>query len=189
MSGLKFPDTHPMLHSTCHWVFPLLNPSVSQISWPGTGSPKHYQCVLINRKETISRKSSMSFSLQVLNHPLSPVVSKSFTTPWTGAHRAPLSRLLLPLISQARILEWVALPFSRGSSQPRDRTHVSCIGRQVLYHWATKAALLMFLSYQYIHVGFIRILKKFLSRTIQILNKVIRDRVETGSHFFWLCRG
>ena len=36
-----------------------------------------------------------------------------------------------------RILEWVAMLFSRGSSQPRDRTHVSnvsCIGRQVLYH-------------------------------------------------------
>ena len=28
---------------------------------------------------------------------------------------------------QARILQWVAIPFSRGSSQPRDRTHVSCI--------------------------------------------------------------
>ena len=32
-------------------------------------------------------------------------------------------------ISQARILEWVAIPFSRGSSQPRDRTHVSCVSR------------------------------------------------------------
>ena len=30
-------------------------------------------------------------------------------------------------ILQARILEWVALPFSRGSSQPRDRTQVFCI--------------------------------------------------------------
>ena len=28
---------------------------------------------------------------------------------------------------QARILEWVAFPFSRGSLQPRDRTQVSCI--------------------------------------------------------------
>ena len=39
-------------------------------------------------------------------------------------------------ILQARILEWVAFPFSRRSSQPRDRTHVSyvsCIGRWVLY--------------------------------------------------------
>ena len=30
-------------------------------------------------------------------------------------------------ILQARILEWVAIPFSRGSSQPRDRTQVSHI--------------------------------------------------------------
>ena len=34
--------------------------------------------------------------------------------------------------SQARILEWVAISFSRGSSQPRDQTHISCIGRYSL---------------------------------------------------------
>ena len=33
--------------------------------------------------------------------------------------------------SQARILEWVAISFSRGSSQPWDGTHISCIGRQI----------------------------------------------------------
>ena len=40
-------------------------------------------------------------------------------------------------IFQARVLEWVAISFFRGYSQPRDRTHescASCIGRQVLYH-------------------------------------------------------
>ena len=40
-------------------------------------------------------------------------------------------------IPQARILEWVAMSFSRGSSWPRDWTHVPCVsytGRQVLYH-------------------------------------------------------
>ena len=39
-------------------------------------------------------------------------------------------------IFQARILQWVSISFSRGSSQPRDQTHVSCvscIGRQILY--------------------------------------------------------
>ena len=36
--------------------------------------------------------------------------------------------------SQARILEWVAISFSRGSSQPRDQTPVSCIGRWILGH-------------------------------------------------------
>ena len=39
---------------------------------------------------------------------------------------------------QARILEWVAILFSRGSSQTRDWTHTPSIGRQILEHWATK---------------------------------------------------
>ena len=41
-------------------------------------------------------------------------------------------------IVQARILEWVVILSSRGSSWPRDRlclSYVSCIGRQVLYHY------------------------------------------------------
>ena len=41
-------------------------------------------------------------------------------------------------ISQARILEWVAISFSRGSSQPRDWTWVSCIAAKFLTIWATK---------------------------------------------------
>ena len=36
-------------------------------------------------------------------------------------------------IFQAGILEWVDISFSRGSSQPRDQTCASCIGRQILY--------------------------------------------------------
>ena len=46
-----------------------------------------------------------------------------FVTPWIVARQAPLSLGIL----QARRLEWVAMPFSRGSSQPRDRTQVSCM--------------------------------------------------------------
>ena len=37
-------------------------------------------------------------------------------------------------IIPARILEWVAISFSRGSSQPRGQTCISCIGTQILYH-------------------------------------------------------
>jgi len=44
-------------------------------------------------------------------------------------------------ILQARILEWVVMPSSRGSSWPKDRTWVSCIGRQILYRWATPKAI------------------------------------------------
>ena len=44
-------------------------------------------------------------------------------------------------ILQARILEWVAIPFSRGSSRMRDPTCGSCFGRWLLYHWTTKEGL------------------------------------------------
>ena len=37
-------------------------------------------------------------------------------------------------ILQARILEWVSMPFSRRFSWPRDGTHVSCISRKIIYH-------------------------------------------------------
>ena len=40
-------------------------------------------------------------------------------------------------ILQARILEWVTISFSRGSSQPRDRTQVSRIGGRCFNLWAT----------------------------------------------------
>ena len=44
-------------------------------------------------------------------------------------------------ISQARILAWVAISFSRESSWPRGWTHISCTGGQILHHWATWEAL------------------------------------------------
>ena len=44
-------------------------------------------------------------------------------------------------ILQARILEWVAFPFSRRSSQPRDRTQVSHIAGG--FSWATREAHIM----------------------------------------------
>ena len=54
-----------------------------------------------------------------------------FATPWTVVFHAPLPMGIL----EARILEWVVMPSSRGSSRPRYGTCVSCIGRQVSYHW------------------------------------------------------
>ena len=49
-------------------------------------------------------------------------------------------------ILQARILEWVAISFSRGSSQPRDRTQFSCTAVRFFTIWATREALV------YIHI-------------------------------------
>ena len=58
-------------------------------------------------------------------------------------------------ISQARILDWVVISSSRGSSWPRDQTWVSCgscIGRQILYHWATLELCLCLIT-KYLKVG------------------------------------
>ena len=44
-------------------------------------------------------------------------------------------------IFQERILEWVTISISRRSSQSKNPTCILCIGRQILYHWATREAL------------------------------------------------
>ena len=59
-----------------------------------------------------------------------------FVTPWTVAHQPPLS---------IEFLEWVAISNSRVSSQPGDRTRVSCVycvGRRIRYHGTTKQCYL-----------------------------------------------
>ena len=43
-------------------------------------------------------------------------------------------------ILQARILEWVAFPFFRGSSQPRDQTQIFHIAGRFFTSWATREA-------------------------------------------------
>ena len=43
-------------------------------------------------------------------------------------------------IFQARVLEWVAISFSRGSSQPGERTQVSLIAARCFTIWVTKEA-------------------------------------------------
>ena len=62
------------------------------------------------------------------------LVTKSCPTLWDIYYGLPGSSV--HEISQTRILEWVAISFSRGSYQTGDQTCISCIGRQILYHWA-----------------------------------------------------
>ena len=80
-------------------------------------------------------------------------------------------------ISLAKILEWIAIPFSRGYSWPRDQTHVSwgsCIGRWILYHWTTWEDLDYF---------------KVISKTIKMLTYSLIQRsmyIYTLTHTFSL---
>ena len=57
-----------------------------------------------------------------------------FVTPWTEAHRAPLS------LGFSRQEYWsgLAISFSRGTSRPRDQTQVSCIAGRRFNLWATR---------------------------------------------------
>ena len=55
------------------------------------------------------------------------------------SHRPPGSSV--HGILQARMLKWVAIPFSRGSSRPRDQTQFSLIAGKYFTTWATREAL------------------------------------------------
>ena len=75
------------------------------------------------------------------------LVTKLCPTFWDPMECSPTGSSVYG-ISQARILEWVAIFFSRGSSQPRDQTHISYTGKRILQHWATWEALLYILHLQ-----------------------------------------
>ena len=73
------------------------------------------------------------------HHPLVCVLNRSAVSHSLGPHGLyyPPGHLCPHGIFQARILEWVAISYSRESSRPRDGTCISCIssiGRWILYH-------------------------------------------------------
>ena len=55
-------------------------------------------------------------------------------------------------ILQERILDWVALFFSRGSSQPRDQTRVSLIAGIFFTNWATRVAPMVAMAFVYLFI-------------------------------------
>ena len=56
-------------------------------------------------------------------------VIQSYPTPYDPMDCSLPGSSVHGILQALRRLEWVAIPFSRGSSQHRDRTQVSCIGR------------------------------------------------------------
>ena len=121
-----------------------------------------------------------------------------FATPWTVAYQA-LRSLSVHGIFQATVLEWVAISFSRGSSQPRDRTWVSCTAGRHFPVWATREA---FRSHSFIFVfistalGSKKTLVQFVSEcfacvvfyefygVLFLFFKSVR-RFEWGDTFYW----
>ena len=91
------------------------------VTQPSLWSNSHIHTWLL---ETISLRSHLVVSDSLRPHGLLP------------------TRLLRPWNLQARILEWVAISFSRGSSRPRDWTRVSRIAGRGFNLWATRKAQL-----------------------------------------------
>ena len=74
------------------------------------------------------------------------LVAKLCLTLWPMDYSPPGSSI--HGILKARILEWLAISLSQGSFWPRGWTHISCIGRQILYHRATWEAKMKRYNFQ-----------------------------------------
>ena len=81
--------------------------------------------------------------LQWFSHVCERVCSAmSYSLQSHGSWRSPPGSSVHGIL-QARILEWVAISSSKGTSQPRDQTLVSCVscsGRRILCHWVTRGS-------------------------------------------------
>ena len=85
-------------------------------------------------------------------------------------------------ILQERILEWVAILFSRGSSQPRDQTWVSCIAGRFFTTWATREAHL-----DYPHTKCLSSSSSILSALVATVWEQQRPRKLADSVYFSKC--
>ena len=104
-------------------------------------------------------------------------------SPTSGAcsDSCPSSLWCHPTISPSVIhLIWIAIPFSRGSSWPRDRIQVSCITGWFFTIWATREGLMKILHN--LHLKFLHIL--CFCTSVQIFNK---NKGKTWSWFHLLC--
>ena len=136
-AGSQFPNQTETLPSALgvwsfnHWTareVPFSGPSVSaQYSHSKPLGPPPPQSVL-----SPLHKRSLAFKVKVL-------VARSRPTLFDPMNCSP-PRSSVHGIFQARIMEWVAIPFSRGSSRPRDQTRVSCMTGRFFTIWAARLA-------------------------------------------------
>ena len=83
-------------------------------------------------------------------------------------------------ILQARILEWVAIPFSRGSSQPRDQTQVSCIAGRFFTIWPPGKPICngLVISPKKIHEWLISTWKPIQRHSVQFSCSAVSDSLQ-----------
>ena len=88
---------------------------------------------------------SLTLKLQIIDSYCCCLVNKSSMTPWTVAPGSSVHGIL-----QSRILQWVAISFSRGSSLPRDQAWVSYIAGRFFTIWAIREVQLQGAQVQFL---------------------------------------
>ena len=105
-------------------------------------APTLCEQVLMEKTWILSRMRVSSFLFTVLSGEMTSLLLNPYS--WTGcllpSEWSESHSVVSDSFLQARILEWVAFPFSRGSSQPRDWTKVSCIAGRFFTSWASGEA-------------------------------------------------
>ena len=106
---------------------------MNPITWP---TPISVPCTASGPIQTASGASALSIKVKVLVAQLclTPCNPMDYSPPGSSVHG----------IIQVRILDWAAIPFSRRSSQPTDRTWVSWIAGRFFIIWATREARKLF---------------------------------------------
>ena len=128
-SGIRAIKTEPGPMTLCE----LLDPSMSE-AWMLPALTTLKQLV-----PHFAQTSLCTFSITLnLKSPVS-LIAQLCPTLCNPSDCSPQSSSVYGIL-QARILEWVAIPFSRGSSSPRDLTQVSCIAGGLFAIWANREA-------------------------------------------------
>ena len=115
----------------------------------------------------ISLSILLSWTIIPINHDyLGAVLSHSVITDSCNSMDCSLPGSPVHEISQARILEWIAISFSRGSSKPRDRTQFSCIAGRLFTNWATREAHPRYYSRRYLQIPLVPLYYFFFSEPV-----------------------
>ena len=147
------------------------------VTWRGLLSPAEFYRWIVHWW-TLSCCEKFSFSVQLPNYgnlddACSHVLSHLVVSESLWPHRLqPAQVPLVHGIFQARILEWVAISSSRGSSCPRDQACVSCVGRQTFHHWATWEATWIMIT-------------RIPQYLVAVLRGQGRSQMEIGLGDFW----
>ena len=140
--SMGFPDSSVGKESTCNAGDPSLIPGSGRSAGEGIGYPLQYSWASLVA-QTLKNLPMEETWVQSLcwEDPLEEGMS---THSSILAWRIPMDRgawwATVHGILQVRILKWAAFPFSRGSSQPRDRTQVSHIAGRLFTSSAKREA-------------------------------------------------